>query len=497
MEFRLRNFSHPSTALVAAIVALSACTNATEPGKKALAHLAAVTPTELTAVVGTSLSPVPAVRASDADGNPLRGVQVSFTRSGDDVIGGGTVTTDASGIASVAQWKLGTKAGAHMLTARSDAFVVSFKANADAGPVASLLPAGGDWQAAVMGATLPEPLLAKAVDAFSNPVSGAVVAFSVEAGGGSIAADTAVTGADGVASLIHWTLGNESGTQKVRAASGKAQVVFTALTLDGDSYLDILFVRAGNIFRLDSHGVRQLTYKSNDGQPVWSPDGQRIAFARSSTSTGVDTYVMNADGSNVQRVTSGSPFQHPAWSPDGQSLALAGDWWLCIYECSIYTLRLTDPTPTVQQIAPMGTDPDWSPDGEKIVYVSLSGDDGYQALFAANADGSHISELTPRDEGAIFGPKWSPDGKRIAFSKCIAARCDIYLLDYGSSVLTQLTTAGHAYYPTWSPDGKLIAFTRLTSDPNGPGSIEYVPVTGTAGLPIHLLADAYSPSWRR
>lgn len=489
--------AHASRALVIIAISLSACTSSTEPRKNALAHLNAVSPTSLTGVVGTLLVSTPAVRATDADGRVLSGIEVSFTTNGDDVIGQRTVTTDSSGTASVGQWKLGVKPGAHTVTARSGGLAIVFTATANAGPVASLLPVEGDWQTAEVGGTLPAPLIVRAVDAFANPVRGAVVSFSVQKGGGSIGSDSAVTGSDGMVSVSTWRLGDESGPQEVRAESGSAHFVFTALACDESKCADILFVRAGNIYRFDSRGVRQLTYNGQNGEPVWSPDGQRIAFAHASAPESIDTFVMNADGSNPQRVTSGFPLQSPSWSPDGKSLALAGDWWLCVYNCSIYELKLTDPPGAVQFIAPMGTDPDWSPDGEKIVYVSLSGDDGYQALFAANADGTDISELTPRDEGAIFGPKWSPDGKKIAFSKCILARCDIYILDYGSSVLTQLTSVGRAYYPTWSPDGMLVAFTRGPSDSSAPSSIEYVPVHGTAGEPIHVLTDAYSPSWRR
>ena len=65
-----------------------------------------------------------------------------------------------------------------------------------------------------------------------------------------------------------------------------------------------------------------------DSQPVWSPDGKRIAlysdrvFDLTNADDNVDIYVMNADGSNMTRLTQGSvPDAFPVWSPDGKRIA--------------------------------------------------------------------------------------------------------------------------------------------------------------------------------
>jgi len=61
-----------------------------------------------------------------------------------------------------------------------------------------------------------------------------------------------------------------------------------------------------------------------DGEPAWSPDGARLAFA-SDRDGAPQIYVANRDGSNVVRVTSKARSVTPAWGPDGRKLVYIYD----------------------------------------------------------------------------------------------------------------------------------------------------------------------------
>jgi VCBS repeat-containing protein len=81
---------------------------------------------------------------------------------------------------------------------------------------ASISVVSGDGQSAAAGAALGQPLVVSVVDALERPVQGQTVAFTVDAGGGTVAPATASTDADGLASA-NWTLGTGAGTQSVKA----------------------------------------------------------------------------------------------------------------------------------------------------------------------------------------------------------------------------------------------------------------------------------------
>lgn len=193
------------------------------------------------AVVGTAVDVRPAVKAVNIDGKPIQGIVITFTvTGGGGTVSGGNGTTNAEGVAAVGEWILGQGVGENILTATAaGGLTVTFKATGTVGPAAQLEKAAGDGQSSTAGRPVPDRLQVRVVDAFSNPVAGAEVAFTVESGGGTISNTPVTSGTDGVATSLDWTLGAAPGSNTVQAVSGSATATFTATGVSGPVHLVI------------------------------------------------------------------------------------------------------------------------------------------------------------------------------------------------------------------------------------------------------------------
>ena len=118
--------------------------------------------------------------------------------------------------------------------------------------------------------------------------------------------------------------------------------------------------------------------------------------------------------------------------------------------------------------------PKWSPLGNKIVYIS-SGLNGSSQIFVANFDGSNQLQLTssvapgwwdtgfPRDGNE--DPQWTTDGNKIVYVSHENGKSEIFIINADGSNKTQLTTAEYRDdSPEVTPDGQYILFSSRRSD---------------------------------
>ncbi len=182
----------------------------------------------------------------------------------------------------------------------------------------------------------------------------------------------------------------------------------------------------------------------------------------------------------------------PRWSPDGQKLAFGGEGYSAgIWVYDVNTGALTQITDSSH---PHLFDYRWSPDGSQIAFGGAGSQiEGTSGIFTVGADGSG---LTRRHETGQ-NPDWLADGSGLIFAEYDpeSAEYGIYKLTFSPVTLTQITDEG--IEPQVSPAGDKIAY-RSPGD-YADYALKVVPLTGG---PSSLLADdclsfvwSYDGSW--
>jgi Tol biopolymer transport system component len=235
-----------------------------------------------------------------------------------------------------------------------------------------------------------------------------------------------------------------------------------------------------------------------DSEPVFSPDGQSVAFVRQNSLVSADIYIVPIAGGEPRRLT----FENAAvggltWTADGREIIFSSSNPF-VRSGSLWRIQASGGAPERFTVA--GYDvmsPHISRRGNRLAYVQASGD---YNIYKIDVSGTAVSKNPPTKLIAStrndVSPQFSPDGGRIVFGSDRSGSSEIWMGDSDGSNVVQMTSLNkEAGTPRWSPDGQQIAF-DFFEDRRG-----HIYVINTAGGPPRPVTtgdfDDIVPSWSR
>ena len=251
--------------------------------------------------------------------------------------------------------------------------------------------------------------------------------------------------------------------------------------------------------RVDGSGTTNVTHwRFDDDWPAVSPDGRKIAFARTTSAHGL--WIMNADGSGQRKLAMvpGSDELAPSWSPDGKRIAFVSMTPCEPYFCSDLALWVVRPDGSrlrrVAQHVRQPWRPLWSPDGTRLLFGQILNPHGEidtlvvlrladEAIWTmGGGSGSPVSMFEDWS--------WSPDGRRVAYMASNGDTTDAYV--EGARGRGRRLLAHFVYGVQWSPAGGEIAVIKRF----GRNTVRLATVPVRGGLP-RKIASADPFAWDR
>ncbi|HEU5424606.1 MAG TPA: DPP IV N-terminal domain-containing protein [Nitrolancea sp.] len=246
----------------------------------------------------------------------------------------------------------------------------------------------------------------------------------------------------------------------------------------------ILFAQKGDISLWQGGKLQQVTHLGDASAPSWAPDGQRFVFVRTGDGWS-DLFVGQLGGDQYQQLTHDRPNGQigtqafvdnaswaldPDWSPSGDTIAYVSDLgtqlnFLWLIQGLGNQPRQVAASTSNQQLV---EGPSFSPDGSKIVYTQRvqpdSSIDRTTELWMVDLESGKATRLVQGGNGS-YDPAWSPDGRWIAFVQRTGQQNDLWLVSAKGGTAVKLTSGPQVVAPAWAPDSSSIAF--FTPDGEG------------------------------
>jgi TolB protein len=263
----------------------------------------------------------------------------------------------------------------------------------------------------------------------------------------------------------------------------------------------ILYVRDGNLWLWERGASHQFSEGGTWSQPAFSPGGKEIAYVFWAENFS-DLFAMAADGSRSRRLTrnqAGNIMDNswafrPAWSPDGERIAFVSDansrfpqLWL-VGQDGANRRQLSLPAFYEESWVDALT---WDPGGTRLAVTGAPDMRVPSQIYLVNVAKETAEKLTTHTNGA-FDPSWSPDGSALAYIGRPGSLGELRIRTIGGEKEGQFDKLSYVRSPAWSPDGKSVA---VLAQQNGAFEVFVLAVKQTdagfeIGEPRQLTRDA-------
>jgi Tol biopolymer transport system component len=280
---------------------------------------------------------------------------------------------------------------------------------------------------------------------------------------------------------------------------GRGQIAFMSLRQGGSTFVFLLQLSA------DEVTLQRISFSENTtsgnyftrGHNAWSSDGTRLAFICNKPPQICVLTIRDTERILSPRILAdyrGMTDPDLSWSSDGNKI---------IYNCLSYHgdgSQICQIDVNTLATSRLGAneesddwDPDISPDGSSIAFISRRGGQREFKIFVMDADGRNIRQLSATGPDKDADPDWSPDGTEIAF-----VRNDLlFVMNANGTNVRQIGTTTMVRNPNWSPDGTQIVFQSDCDDDALDCDIALIRLDGTG---FRILTETnggdFGPIWQ-